>query len=123
MGDLEINYHRWTADATVNRGFDDPANIYQWLANSRGQLIGDWFEFTGLDTLAAAFAYAAEYGEDEPSPIASDVYTAVCYLFFANFLALNRDVHQLAKDKQLGLGNSHLLCTYGDLLYHSVPTS
>jgi hypothetical protein len=124
MGEFEINYHDWTADAYAYGNYNEPVNKYNWLCQSKRQSICDWFHFTGLDELSHAFALADEYSPADPEskpPYESDIYTAVCYLFFTYFLQLNRQTHKLAKETGHGLARVHLFSDYGDCLFHSPP--
>jgi hypothetical protein len=121
MGEFEVNYHDWRADAIIYTGFHDPPSPYDWIANSKGRLLCEWFHFTGFAELREAFEFALDYVDDPP--ISPDTFTASCYFVFVHFLLLNRNTHQLAKVRGLGLGLSHLFCHYGDLLYHSRPGS
>ena len=124
MGEFEINYQNWIAEATAYDNYHEVDEPYEWLCESARSSLGDWFEFSGLDELQAAFEHAGEYDDlaaDPQPPYSAELFTAACYLFFIRFLQLNRQVHQLAHDKGHALSHAHMFCFYGDCLYHSPP--
>lgn len=124
MGEFEINYRDWTAEAIAYDNYRESGEPYRWLCESEGRPLSDWFQFTGLDELLGAFAHADDYDELDPDakpPYESDIYTAACYLVFTYFLQLNRQTHELASKVGHGFARAHLFCHYGDCLYHSPP--
>jgi hypothetical protein len=124
MGEFEINYQDWAAEVAAYDNYREIDEPFEWLCESARSSLGDWFHFTGLDELQAAFAHASDYDDlaaDPQPPYPSDVYTAACYLFFVRFLQLNRQTHQLANATGHALSRAHLFCYYGDCLYHSGP--